>query len=258
MKEQIYTIPVNDAFSIDCECPLCELERKLENDSISFMLSPALMEEQNRISTNKNGFCRRHFSMLYNKRENVLGVALIIETHMQHQMAEFEKIAAKNKGGLERDLKMGSMKNLAGRVSGSSTPGTKFIDSAIEFHRSLAGRCDVCSRIERIMDRYADVILWMYFRDADFRAKVMNGKGFCLPHYKLLLESAKKYLSPVQRASFVMEMNETMASNLARILDEIQWFAQKFDYRNKDASWKNSKDAVPRAIEKFVSYNDLK
>jgi len=48
-----------------------------------------------------------------------------------------------------------------------------------------------------------------------------------------------------------------MSNNMDRMLEEIQWFAKKFDYRNKDASWKNSKDAVPRAIEKIVSYNNL-
>ena len=30
MKEKIYTIPVTDAFREDCECPLCTLEKKLE------------------------------------------------------------------------------------------------------------------------------------------------------------------------------------------------------------------------------------
>ena len=32
MKEQIYTIPVNEVYDTDCECPLCELEKKLEKE----------------------------------------------------------------------------------------------------------------------------------------------------------------------------------------------------------------------------------
>ena len=95
-------------------------------------------------------------------------------------------------------------------------------------------------------------------KDKDFRDKVKSGKGFCLPHYKLLLESAKKHLSTKQCAVFARDINELMMKNMDRMLDEVQWFAQKFDYRNKDASWKNSKDAVPRAIEKFVSYENFK
>ena len=30
MKEKIYTIPVNDAFDKDCECPLCAMYQELE------------------------------------------------------------------------------------------------------------------------------------------------------------------------------------------------------------------------------------
>lgn len=258
MKEQIYTIPVNDAFSEDCECPLCRLESDLENDSIAFMLSPALMEPDNRVSTNKKGFCRRHFGMLYSKKENVLGVSLIIDTHIQHQMEAFSQLIKKSAKGIEADSKINAVKNLAGSIKKFSSATSKFIDEASGFIGGLEESCEVCERIDRIMQRYADVILWMYFKDKEFREKVRDGKGFCLPHYKLLLESSKKHLSPKQSAVFVSDINILMTKNMERILEEIQWFSQKFDYRNKDASWKNSKDAVPRAIEKFVSYCDFK
>ena len=33
MKEKIYTIPVNDAFSSDCECPICSMYKALEDDA---------------------------------------------------------------------------------------------------------------------------------------------------------------------------------------------------------------------------------
>ncbi len=258
MKEKIYTIPVNDAFSEPCECPVCSLELDLENDSISFMLSPALMEPDNRVATNQKGFCRRHFAMLYGKKENVLGVSLIIDTHIQHQLDEYRKLIDKSAKGIEADTKMNVVKNITGNIGKSSTNTTKFIDKAVTFLNDLEEKCEVCERIDRIMERYADVILWMYFKDPEFREKVKTGKGFCLPHYKLLISAAKNHLSPKQCAVFINDINKLMQTNLDRILDEIQWFSQKFDYRNKDASWKNSKDAVPRAIEKFVSYSSFK
>ena len=40
MKEQLYTIPVNDAFNEPCECPLCKIYDNLEQESIDFMLGP--------------------------------------------------------------------------------------------------------------------------------------------------------------------------------------------------------------------------
>lgn len=258
MKEKIYTIPVNDAFSEDCECPMCLLEKQQEQDAVSFMLSPALMEPDKRVDTNEKGFCRRHFGMLYNSKENVLGVSLIIETHMQIQMERLKKIISKSEKAINSDADMNAIKNLAGSITKPANATNKFIDSATEFLDNLDVKCEICERIERMMDRYADVAVWMYFKDPQFREKVQNGKGFCLPHYKLLLKTAKENLSPKQCAVFVKDLNKIMTVNLDRMLDEVQWFSQKFDYRNKDASWKNSKDAVPRAINKITSYGDLK
>jgi len=65
---KIYTIPVTDAFNTDCECPMCVLEKKLEDENIEYVLGPFLMEPEGRMETNENGFCRRHFELLYNTR----------------------------------------------------------------------------------------------------------------------------------------------------------------------------------------------
>ena len=35
MKEQLFTIPVGDAFRTDCECPVCKLYEDLEKESIN-------------------------------------------------------------------------------------------------------------------------------------------------------------------------------------------------------------------------------
>jgi transposase len=173
-------------------------------------------------------------------------------------MADFEAILKKSAGGLDSETGMNSVKSMAAGLTKRPTSSSRFIDSASAFLEGLDESCVVCERMTRIMDRYADVVLWMYFKDSDFRKRIVEGKGFCLPHYKLLLQSAKKYLSPKNRTVFVSEMNALMKSNMDRILKDVQWFAQKFDYRNKSASWGTAKDAVPRAIGKITSYSDLK
>ena len=55
--EQIYTIPVNEAFDLCRDnksegCPFCQLYRKLENDEIEIMLGAAMMEPDYRIIEN--------------------------------------------------------------------------------------------------------------------------------------------------------------------------------------------------------------
>lgn len=60
MKEQLYTIPVNDAFAVDCECPVCSMYDSLEKDAIEFTMGPSYMEDDIRMETNKIGFCTHH------------------------------------------------------------------------------------------------------------------------------------------------------------------------------------------------------
>lgn len=33
MKEQLYTIPVNERSGVDCECPVCSMYDSLEKDA---------------------------------------------------------------------------------------------------------------------------------------------------------------------------------------------------------------------------------
>ena len=35
------------------------------------------------------------------------------------------------------------------------------------------------------------------------------------------------------------------------ISEDVSWMVEKFDYRNKDADWKNSKDAIQRGMQKL-------
>ena len=39
-----------------------------------------------------------------------------------------------------------------------------------------------------------------------------------------------------------------------RVKEDVSWFTKKFDYRYKDESWKNSRDAVIRGCEKTAMY----
>ena len=45
MKEQLYTIPVNDIFDKDCECPICAIKKSLDDDGVAFAMGPSYMED---------------------------------------------------------------------------------------------------------------------------------------------------------------------------------------------------------------------
>ena len=63
--EQIYTIPVNEAFDeigakAELGCPFCLLHKKLQNDELDIILGASMMEPDIRKMTNVQGFCHSH------------------------------------------------------------------------------------------------------------------------------------------------------------------------------------------------------
>ena len=90
MREQIHTIPVNEAFDAHDECPFCFLERQAEQRSIRYALGPgaSYMEPDVRAETDAAGFCAEHLKKLYDYG-NVLGSALMLQTHITGLLREF-------------------------------------------------------------------------------------------------------------------------------------------------------------------------
>lgn len=107
------------------------------------------------------------------------------------------------------------------------------------------------------MERYCEVITHMYFTEKEFRQRFDGGLGFCMPHFGMLIRAAKKNLSGAKQEEFLGSVVRMQLANLRRIEGEVEWFTKKFDYRNQDADWGNSRDAVPRSIEKLTGLTGL-
>lgn len=75
-------------------------------------------------------------------------------------------------------------------------------------------------------------------------------KGFCIPHFGDLVETAESALSDKEKKTFYAILFPMMEQNMQRLSDDLDWFCDKFDYRNKDADWRTSKDALPRGMQK--------
>lgn len=258
MKEKIYTIPVTDAFRTDCECPMCILEKKLEDESIEYVLGPFLMEPEGRIQTNEKGFCRRHFELLYNSQNNRLGLGLIVDTHMVEQNSRIKKLYEKRAAALKKDSEISLMKNLSNKLSSKQTETDKLVGELVAKLSELENSCTICSRIDHTMERYIDVIFYLYFKEEDFKNLFNSKKGFCIKHLRILLEASGKHLNSKETAIFVENLMSMQLQNLERIQNEVNWFTKKFDYRNNDAPWGNSKDALLRSIQKLVGFCNLK
>nr|MBP3598176.1 hypothetical protein [Eubacterium sp.] len=231
MKEQLYTIPVNDIFDKDCECPVCAMKRSLEDDAVAFSMGPSYMEDDIRLTTDKIGFCAPHMQMLYDF-ENRLGLALILDTHMKYMIKNIEILQKK------------------GRKSSGGLFSKKDETAIYEFTNNVTNSCYICDRIRHTFERYIATTFYLYENDSAFLTKFKKSKGFCLEHYGMLYEMAPKYLHGNTLESFTKDLDTVFLSNFKRMEEEVSWFIDKFDYRNVDAPWKTSKDAVPRAMTK--------
>ena len=239
MKEQLYTIPLNDAINAHDECPFCFIERKLEQDMLDFVLGSgsSYMETDIRNMTDKAGFCRTHFRKMYDYG-NTLGNAWILKTHYMRTINEMKKEFAAYKPGKT------SLKNKLTKT----TSGDNTISMWI---RKREDSCYICNHYKDTYDRYMDTFFYLYKNDDEFRQKVLDSKGFCLTHFGDLCDAADIKVSDKEKEAFYSAMFQLMASNMERISEDVAWLVEKFDYRNKDADWKNSKDAIQRGMQKL-------
>ncbi|MBQ6814449.1 MAG: hypothetical protein IJP13_02810 [Lachnospiraceae bacterium] len=231
MAEKLYTIPVNEAFDKDCECPVCEMFRKLESEALDFTLGPSYMEEDVRAMTDKVGFCKDHAAKMY-ARGNRLGMALMYQTHTYGVIEAMQKMKPEGKGGL---FKKADNSKLTGYI------------------KEMSKSCFICDKINDVFDRYIVTIMHLIKTDDDFRAKYKKSKGFCMEHYGLLIEAASRELSGRDQEEFLSYTSNIFIENMKRVKEDLDWFINKFDYRYKDEPWKNGKDALPRMVSKLNS-----
>lgn len=282
MKEKLYTIPLNDAVGADDECPLCWAERKIEQDALDFTLgsSSSYMEQDIRAMTDREGFCRRHFRQMF-EYGNALGSAWILSTHLRAVRSELDREMAKHKTGRGAGgggaLKMfagfrrpgaagkhaaaetaeaagSGGKDSVAETAGSgvgSRRGAGSTDSVASWIRARESSCFVCNQIEETRARYLQTFFYLWRKDGEFRRKIENGKGFCLPHFGDLCEAAGTELPESEREEFYQAIFGLMQKNLERITGDVDWMIEKFDYQNVDKDWKNSRDAVQRAMQKL-------
>ncbi len=238
MREKIDTIPLNDAFRSGDECPFCYLERLSEQRAIDYTIGPcaSYMEPEIRAMTDAAGFCGGHMKKLYDYT-NALGNALILQTYYTGLLRELEQ-------QLE-NFELPPKKSLLRRKPKDTEPG-----SLMTWLEQKQSTCFVCDQISESMDRYYRTFFAM-IKDGEFRSTVEQSKGFCMRHFRQLLEQAAEDLPNSQREWFYPAVFTLMRENLSRVKGDLDWFVMKNDFRNAGLEWKNARDALPRAMQKL-------
>jgi hypothetical protein len=226
--EQIYTIPVNEAFDEvaekpECGCPFCLLYRKLQNDELDIILGASMMEPDIRVRTNELGFCHNHYAMMQ-RRKRMLGIGLMLESHL----AEVEK-----------------------KLDGPTLVGSK-ARAAVGALGRLEADCYVCSRIDKNLSMMIATAVYLWETDIQFRKKYARMPYFCLPHYRKMIDYAEKKISKKVFRDFYDATHGIEKEYMKALRGDVSWFCKKFDYRYDEEPWYNAKDSIPRA-EKFLS-----
>ena len=226
--EQIYTIPVNEAFDLvsekpECGCPFCVLFRRLQEDELDIILGASMMEPDIRIKTNEQGFCLDHYGMML-VRKRMLGMGLILESHL----AEVKK-----------------------RLKGKAVLGNKRT-AAIASLGELEADCYVCGRIKKNLNAMVATAVYLWESDPVFPKKFAKAPYFCLPHYRRMIDYAQKKMNKRLFRDFYDVAHSIEAKYASALKGDVSWFCKKFDYRYDDEPWYNAKDSVQRA-EKFLS-----
>ena len=218
MKDHIHTIPVLDALREPGDCPFCAMQQRLDQNAVDFIMGPAYMDEDIRDKTNEAGFCADHLRKLY-AVQNRLGTALLLHTHLQ-QLQKDTAVSGDY-------VTVGGLFKKAESVAGQ-------IDDRIAGQQS---RCYLCEKIEGTFKRYMDTFFYMWPREKEMLPLVQGLPGFCLPHYGMMLKAAEDTLNKKQLEDFLAVVVPLQERAMGKLAGDMDWFIQKFDYRNADAPW---------------------
>ncbi len=225
--EQIYMIPVTEAFEATleepgCGCPICRLYRKLQENELDIILGASMMEPDIRIKTNQLGFCLTHYNMMLGRRR-MLGMGLMMESHL----AEVEKM-----------------------LDGPTFLFGNKTQAAINSLGELEGSCYVCGRVDKNLSAMISTTVYLWECDHEgFRRKFEGQPWFCLPHYRAMLDYASKRMNRKIFPLFYDMAHGIQKKYIKSLSGDVSWFCKKFDYRYDGEPWYNSKDSVKRAIQ---------
>ena len=220
MKETICTIPINDIWGEKKGCPFCRMHDMLEEQYAKFITGSAMMDPETRVQTNAKGFCERHFRKIAEVGKR-LPNALILQTHLGKIMEDYFPKKTHTKPDKKKLAELSAMLHT----------------------------CYICDRINHDTEHFLRTVFKEWETNPEFR-KLYNEQEFiCLDHYRMVSEASIKGVPSKLQADFHEDTANLAKKHLQTLIDDTTHFCNMFDYRNRDADWGNSKDAIERDLE---------
>ena len=124
-------------------------------------------------------------------------------------------------------------------------------DASPDAYQKVVDRLLAAPRYGEHMARYRHTFLHLWRNEARFHEAWLASHGVCLRHLAGLMESAEHRLSPAQQAQFANEALTHLTRQCEADAADLDWFTRKFDYRNQDAPWGESKTALERLVNRL-------
>jgi hypothetical protein len=226
MREDICSIPISEVFEPKDGCPICRMNRILEGHLVDYITGAAMMEPDVRMETNEEGFCPKHYRQMLT-RKNRLSVALTLETHLKN-MQEAEEFHGKAPNKLQ-----------------------------LAWLNKAATGCFVCRKMLWAKERMMKTIFILWQKEPDFRKLYSEQPGFCLEHTEELLRLGQKELGRKLYPQFAAATEEVFRRALDVVQEDVSGYCKMYDYRNAGGDWKNTKNAIERALNLLIGDNEF-
>ena len=230
MQFHLETIPVWAAVEHAGPCPICELHNSCEQNEVERSLGGSVMEPSERVRVNKLGFCPHHHEAL-KSMNNRLGHALMVDSHAIEKLETLRELD----------------KNLQSAEKGGLFSKKDALPAVLEALKEMNTSCVICDNVNTHMKRYLDTFVYLWHKEESFATAVEKG-GICLPHAQALMEASQHQLSKPKQSVFARFLLALLLRDLTEDEADLKWFTLKFDYRNQDKPWGNSKNALERTI----------
>ena len=203
-------------------CPVC----RLSTEAVDAYLTSVCYEQVNDLDLREQlrsagGFCRPHAERFIRQRLGQLAAAIVY-----------------------RDVLNTARKRLAGGWAGRSRSMLAGLFGRSRASIRTVPACPGCEVEGEAEVRYL-AVLRNRLRDTAVREKYQAGDGLCLPHIDQALQTDDP--GAVALAEAAVEM-------LGAIVDDLDEYIRKHDYRFHEAVWDGGEDTPERAVERAVGH----
>jgi hypothetical protein len=208
-------------------CPLCRLTRASTRQYFEALGYEQVNDIDLRAELRTNGLCQPHAWAFLEESGNRLGVAIVY-----------------------RDLLQQALRGLQGTLSGRLGLGRRLASLLTagrtrEAERSRVSQsCLACRAESEAEARYRSTLL-EHLGEPDVRARLAASAGLCLPHLGRSLGSDGS-------AEDLDWLRQDTIDRLNGLVNELDEYIRKHDYRFRAEPWGEERDAPRRAVERAV------